>query len=29
VLWGLAALAIIAGLVLYFLYGRLLEPLIA
>jgi hypothetical protein len=27
-LWGLVAAGIIAGLVLYFLYGRLMEPLV-
>jgi hypothetical protein len=28
VVWGLVAAAVIAGLVLYFLYGRLLAPLV-
>jgi type VI protein secretion system component VasF len=29
VLWALVGAAIIVGLVLYFLYARLLEPLVA
>jgi hypothetical protein len=28
VLWGFVAAAVIAGLVLYFLFGRLLAPLV-
>jgi type VI protein secretion system component VasF len=29
VMWGLVGAAIIVGIVLYFLYARLLEPLVA